>query len=134
MPLRLLFAVLLLLAPASAADPVRLIFDTDIGNDVDDALALAVIHALQSRGEAQLLAVSITKDSKSAAPFIDLVDTFYKRPNIPIGMVKGGKTTDDTPMIRVPVERKNGAGGICIPIGSSIAPPRPMRSPCCAMP
>ena len=34
--------------PAIAADPVRLILDTDIGNDVDDALALAMIHALQS--------------------------------------------------------------------------------------
>ena len=39
-------------SPVPAAEPVRLIFDTDIGNDVDDALALAVIHALQSRGEA----------------------------------------------------------------------------------
>jgi inosine-uridine nucleoside N-ribohydrolase len=72
-----------------------------------------------------LLAVSITKDSKSAAPFIDLVDTFYKRPNIPIGMVKGGKTTDDTPMIRVPVERKTAAGGSLYPhriIDSASAP------------
>ena len=110
MPFRLLFAVLLLLAPVPAAEPVRLIFDTDIGNDVDDALALAVIHALQSRGEARLLAVSITKDSKSAAPYIDLVNTFYKRPDIPVGIVKGGKTTDDTPMIRVPAESKNGSG------------------------
>lgn len=33
-----------------------LIFDTDIGNDVDDVLALGVIHALESRGECQLLA------------------------------------------------------------------------------
>ena len=31
--------------PAPPA-PVKLIYDTDIGNDVDDALALAVIHAL----------------------------------------------------------------------------------------
>src|ERR1044071_9884673 len=110
MPLRVILAALLILVPLTAADPVRLIFDTDIGNDVDDALALAVIHALQSRGEVQLLAVSITKDSKSAAPYIDLVNTFYKRPNIPVGIVKGGKTTDDTPMIRVPVERR-AAGG-----------------------
>ena len=30
------------------------IFDTDMGNDVDDALALAVLHALQSRGQCRL--------------------------------------------------------------------------------
>jgi len=69
----------------SGAEPVRLILDTDMGNDVDDALALAIIHALQNRGEVQLLAVTITKDNRDAAPFIDLVDTFYGRPDIPIG-------------------------------------------------
>ena len=36
---------------AETAPPVPLIYDTDIGNDVDDALALGVIHALESRGE-----------------------------------------------------------------------------------
>lgn len=48
--------------PLQSAEPVRLIFDTDIGNDVDDALALGVIHALQSRGECELLAVTVSKD------------------------------------------------------------------------
>ena len=43
-----------------------LIFDTDIGNDVDDVLALGMIHALESRGECELLAVTITKDHELA--------------------------------------------------------------------
>ncbi len=77
---------------AHAAEPVRLIFDTDIGNDVDDALALGVIHALQSRGECELLAVTITKDHDFAAPFVDCVNTFYGRGNIPIGVVRNGPT------------------------------------------
>ena len=34
---------------AEPARPVGLIFDTDIGNDIDDALALSVIHALGRR-------------------------------------------------------------------------------------
>ena len=38
----------------SATPPTRLIFDTDMGNDIDDALALGVIHALQSREECEL--------------------------------------------------------------------------------
>ena len=38
-------------AGLASAGPVRLIFDTDLGNDIDDALALAMIHALVSRGE-----------------------------------------------------------------------------------
>ena len=77
-----------------------------MGNDVDDALALAIIHSLESRAEAKLLAVTITKDNRFAAPYIDLVNTFYGRPDIPVGMVRNGKTPEDSPMIRVPVERK----------------------------
>lgn len=110
-----LLAVLALAAAAPAADGVHLIFDTDMGNDVDDALALAMIHAFESRGEAKLLAVTITKDSRSAAPFVDLVNTFYRRPSIPIGVVKGGKTPNDTPMIRVPAERRTVSGSFVYP-------------------
>src|SRR5665213_3177604 len=80
---------------ARAADPVRLIFDTDIGNDVDDVLALGMIHALQSRGVCDLLAVTVTKDHELAGPFADAVNTFYGRPHIPVGGVRGGATRDE---------------------------------------
>jgi inosine-uridine nucleoside N-ribohydrolase len=99
---------LLLLAAAAlacAAEPVRIIFDTDMGNDVDDALALAAFHAFESRGEARLLAVTVTKDNRFAAPFIDIVNTFYGRGSIPIGVVRNGKTTDDGKYTRVVVEK-----------------------------
>jgi inosine-uridine nucleoside N-ribohydrolase len=86
---------------ARAAEPVRLILDTDIGNDIDDLFALSMIHALESRGEVQLLAVTITKDNRYAAPFVDLVDTYYGRPRIPIGVVHHGKTPEDSPMLRI---------------------------------
>ncbi|MBM3970733.1 MAG: nucleoside hydrolase [Planctomycetes bacterium] len=76
--------------------PVKLIFDTDMGNDIDDALALGVIHALQSRGECELLAVTLSKDNDLAAPFVDLVNTFYGRGNIPLGVVRNGKTPEDS--------------------------------------
>jgi inosine-uridine nucleoside N-ribohydrolase len=79
--------------PASAADAI--IFDTDIGNDVDDVLALGMIHALQSRGACELLAVTITKDHDLAGPFADAVNTFYGRPNIALGVVRGGATGDE---------------------------------------
>ena len=108
-------AFLLCAVLAAAAGPVPLIFDTDMGNDVDDALALAVLHALQSRGEVQLLAVTITKDNRYAAPYVDLVNTFYGRGDIPIGVVRKGKTPESSNMIRVPVERKNPDGSYVYP-------------------
>ncbi len=118
---RPVLAAVVLLAPvlapavAPAAGPVRLIFDTDMGNDVDDALALAMIHAFESRGEARLLAVTVSKDSRSAAPFVDLVNTFYGRPSIPVGAVKHGQTPNDTPMIRIPSERRTAKGAFVYP-------------------
>ena len=66
--------------------PVKLIFDTDMGNDVDDALALAVIHALQNRNACELLAVTLTCPEPLAADYIAAVNTFYGRPGIPIGV------------------------------------------------
>lgn len=76
------------------APPVKIIFDTDIGNDVDDVLALAMLHALQTRGVCKLLAVTITKPDELAGPFVDAVNTFYGRPNIPIGYTHSGLRND----------------------------------------
>ena len=88
--------------PVSPLAPVDLIFDTDMGNDIDDALALGMIHALQSRGECRLLAVTVSKDHEYAGPYVDLVNTFYGRGSTPIGVVKNGKTPEDSAYIRVP--------------------------------
>ncbi|MBX3414762.1 MAG: nucleoside hydrolase [Pirellulales bacterium] len=85
---------------ADRPEPVRIIFDTDMGNDIDDALALSVLHALQSRGECQLLGVTISKDNAYCAPFIDAVNEFYGRGEIPIGMVHDGKEKEDGQFVR----------------------------------
>ena len=72
-----------------------MIFDTDMGNDIDDALGL--IHALQSHGECKLLAVTVTKDSPFAAPCCDVINTVYGRGGVPLGTVRGGCTPGDSP-------------------------------------
>jgi len=82
-----------LMLPLSA-EPVSILFDTDIGNDVDDVLALGMIHSLETRGACKFLAVTVTKDHSKAAPFVDVVNTFYGRGDIPIGMVREGPTRD----------------------------------------
>src|ERR1035437_7390528 len=105
------------LAAAGAwAQAVPLIVDTDMGNDVDDALALAMLHAFESRGECRLIAVTITKDNPWSAPYVDLVNTFYGRARIPVGMVKGsGIAPNGSPMIQVPAERKRSDGSLVYP-------------------
>ena len=94
-------------ADAPIARPVKLIFDTDMGNDIDDALALGVIHALQSRGECELLAVTLSKDNDFAGPFVDLVNTFYGRGNIPIGVALMSMSC---PAVRAGPKRASQAG------------------------
>jgi inosine-uridine nucleoside N-ribohydrolase len=88
------------LQPSSAAEPVPLVFDTDMGNDVDDAMALSMIHALQSRGECKLLAVTLTKDNEHAVRFVDLLNTFYGRGQVPVGVVSGGVLPGDGKYLR----------------------------------
>ena len=99
----------------AAAEPVRIIFDTDKGNDVDDALALAMLHAFESRAEAKLLGVTVTKDYQWSAPYVDLVNHFYGRGWIPVGVVKYGKTPEESRMIRVPAERRRPDGRLLYP-------------------
>lgn len=76
------------------AEPVKVIFDTDMANDCDDAGALAVLHALADLGEAEILAiVTNRKDpSNASAAAAAAINTWYGRGDIPIGTDKDGAT------------------------------------------
>ena len=63
----------------------KIIFDTDIGWDCDDAGALALIHSLCNKGEAELLAVTATYYHKYAAGCIDAINRYYGR-IVPVGV------------------------------------------------
>lgn len=69
--------------------PVRIILDTDFHTDCDDAGALAVLHALADKRECEILAMMCSTKDPFAAPAMDVVNTYYGRPNIPIGIMKG---------------------------------------------
>nr|WP_237226027.1 nucleoside hydrolase [Rubinisphaera sp. JC750] len=79
---------------ATAGEPVHVIFDTDITGDVDDVLALAMLHTLADRDECVLEAVTISKINPLAAPFVDAVNTYYGRPDIPIGVTRDAQRRD----------------------------------------
>ena len=67
---------------------VKVIFDTDVGGDVDDAGALAVLHALADREEIELLAMGVVIGHEAAVPYVHAVNTWYGRPDLPIGTIK----------------------------------------------
>src|ERR1700760_1125033 len=85
---------------AHAAAPMPVIFDTDMGNDIDDALALAMLHAFISRGEVDLLAVTVSKDNPWAAEYVQMENEYYGRGGIPVGLVHDGKTKEDGNYVR----------------------------------
>lgn len=77
-------------AGAGGTTPVAIIFDTDMAGDCDDAGALAVLHALADAGEAEILAVLVNSgdEARASAAAVDAINTYYGRPDIPIGVDK----------------------------------------------
>jgi len=61
-----------------------------MGNDVDDALALDMLHKYSDMGVVNLLGISTNKDSPYSIEFLDLMNTWYGYPNLPIGKVTNG--------------------------------------------
>jgi purine nucleosidase len=96
------------LRAADPARPVPLVFDTDICGDCDDVLALGMIHALESRGVCRLVAVTVSADHALAAPFVDAVNTFYGRGQVPIGVVRPAGVVSDSKYLALADARDDG--------------------------
>jgi hypothetical protein len=69
---------------------VPIIFDADMDSDCDDVAALGVLHALADRGEVEILATMSSSTNPDTPRCMDAVNTFYKRPDLPIGTSKKG--------------------------------------------
>jgi len=65
--------------------PVKIIFDTDLGPDYDDVGALAFLHAMADSGKAEILATIASNKHELVAPSIELINTYFGRPELPIG-------------------------------------------------
>ena len=83
-----LFLICIFTSPLLAQQPVRIIFDTDMDSDVDDIGALAMLHHLADVGEAEILGVMVSSLNPWSAPAVDVINTYFDRPDIPIGNVK----------------------------------------------
>ena len=91
---RIFFAILLLCNltfvanQAVAKQPIKIIFDTDMGNDVDDVVALDMLYKYLDEGAIDLLGVISSKREGGSVKLIDAMNTLYGYPNIPVGIVK----------------------------------------------
>ncbi len=76
------------ISPAKKQQPVSIIFDTDIAPDYDDVGATALLHAFEDMGEAKILATISCNAFETTAPTLSVLNTYFNRPGIPIGITK----------------------------------------------
>jgi inosine-uridine nucleoside N-ribohydrolase len=70
--------------------PIKLLLDTDMLTDCDDAAALGMLHAMADAGEVEILATVVSSRYPMSAPVVDAVNTYYQRPYLPVGAPKNG--------------------------------------------
>lgn len=82
------------IAPRSEG-PTSVVFDTDMATDCDDAGALAMLHTLERRGEAQIRATVVNNEGAYSAGVVAAVNAFYGRPDVPLGAYQGDDVGTD---------------------------------------
>jgi inosine-uridine nucleoside N-ribohydrolase len=75
-------------AGAQKHNVIPVIFDTDIAGDYDDVGAMALLHTFADKGEAKILATISCNAFETTAPTISVLNTYFGRSDIPIGIVK----------------------------------------------
>lgn len=73
-----------------------IIFDTDMGPDYDDVGAIAMLHAFADKNECRILGTIASTKYEGVAAVLSVLNTYFKRPEIPIGVPNTGLTLRDT--------------------------------------
>src|SRR5215510_4160745 len=74
-------------------NPVPIIFDSDMGPDYDDVGAITLLHALADSGETKILATIASTKYEGVACVMNVFNTYFNRPGIPVGVPKGNALT-----------------------------------------
>ncbi len=71
---------------AAGPPPVKILFDSDMGSDCDDAGALALLHTLADEGKAEIVACVYSSGRVPyGAAVMEAINVYYGRPEIPVG-------------------------------------------------
>ncbi len=116
--------------PPPPQKPNQFVFDSDMGNRIDSALALAVVFGatLQDEAGSEVVAVGTSKANVNSAAFLDIVRRFFERPALQaegepggrrgpqsitanrVGYRMGGNTPESTPLLDAVVGKKAADG------------------------
>lgn len=91
--------------------PVGIVFDSDLGNEIDAVLALAMLYGLDGKGECRVVATTVSKPNLKSAALSEVIGRFYAGEvsaafnasgrTLPIGLATTGPHKEDTPMFSV---------------------------------
>jgi inosine-uridine nucleoside N-ribohydrolase len=105
--------------------PLGILFDSDLGNGIDDVLALALLYGAQGRKDVSTVvaSISLTTPSLSAAAYCEALNRFiaavanrniperFRRENVgTIGLAETGPGPSETPVLAKVMAEKNEAG------------------------
>lgn len=82
-----LFSFLFFVCNAKSQTPV--VFDSDMGPDYDDVGAITLLHTFADEGKINILATIASTKYDNVAAVFDVLNTYFNRPNTPIGVPKG---------------------------------------------
>ena len=94
MIIKIAFSFCLLLTTAATCAqktkrPVAVIFDSDMGPDYDDVGAITLLHAFADSGYIKILATVASTKYEGVAAVLNVFNTYFKRPDLPIAVPKG---------------------------------------------
>lgn len=81
-------------------EPLNIIFDTDIGNDIDDVLALQMLFNYEKKDIVDILCVTISKNNPYAIEYLDGYCRLNDRDNMPVGFAYDGVNPEDHKYLR----------------------------------
>ena len=111
-----LLALFVLLCNICTAQPkpMAVIFDSDMGPDYDDVGAITLLHAFADSGYVNILATIASTKYDGVAGVFNVLNTYFKRPDVPIAVPKGAALTlrdwqhwSDTLLARYPHQVKS---------------------------
>jgi inosine-uridine nucleoside N-ribohydrolase len=83
-------------------------FDSDMGRNIDAALALSMLCGL---GRGRVIGVAVSSSSLEAATLSDVIARFHNAGGqLPVGLAEDGPKLDDAPMLREPLSMRTPDG------------------------
>ncbi len=76
--------------PQEKQQPIQMILDSDFGSSTDDLFALMMLNHYIDDGLVDLKGVIVDREGEKNAGIVDIFNTYYGHPEIPVGLERNG--------------------------------------------